>query len=248
MLPARMCRRRDNNMSKRIILIGIAVILLAGAAGAAFWFVRNRSSATPPDQTNAGNGSVASGSGIVSDGTGLVMQANPPVQGGGSGAVSNAQAADSVPQLVLPISDQPQNPMVVYQGKTMTQEEYKQAWAASTTKKNDAVLTTPSSTVKTDPISDADRDGLMYDQEMKIGTDPNNADTDGDGLSDGKEVNEYKTNPKNFDTDNDGLTDGEETGVYKTDPTKADTDGDSYTDGTEVRGGYNPSGPGKLKP
>lgn len=50
-----------------------------------------------------------------------------------------------------------------------------------------------------------------------------------------------------IDSDNDGLTDSEEIDVYKTDPKKADTDGDSYLDGVEVRGGYNPNGPGMLK-
>lgn len=47
------------------------------------------------------------------------------------------------------------------------------------------------------------------------------------------------------DTDKDGLTDAEEA-RYKTDPLVSDTDGDGYSDGAEVKGGYNPSGAGKL--
>jgi len=35
---------------------------------------------------------------------------------------------------------------------------------------------------------DADQDGLSNDEEMALGTDPNNRDTDGDGVSDGVEI------------------------------------------------------------
>jgi hypothetical protein len=40
------------------------------------------------------------------------------------------------------------------------------------------------------------------------GTDPNNPDTDGDGLSDGAEVHVHGTNPLLTDSDGDGFTDG----------------------------------------
>ncbi|MEX2043271.1 MAG: hypothetical protein WD926_00060 [Patescibacteria group bacterium] len=48
------------------------------------------------------------------------------------------------------------------------------------------------------------------------------------------------------DTDRDGLSYYEEI-TYGSDPSKRDTDGDSYPDGAEVRRGYNPAGPGRLK-
>jgi hypothetical protein len=66
------------------------------------------------------------------------------------------------------------------------------------------------------------------------GTDPNNADSDGDGLTDGDEVLVYGTHPLNPDTDNDGLTDGDEVNVHATDPLNPDSDGDGLTDGEEV--------------
>ena len=65
-------------------------------------------------------------------------------------------------------------------------------------------------------------------------TNPSKADTDGDGLNDGEEVNTYHTDPLKQDTDGDGLTDGDEVHHYRTDPTKQDTDNDGLTDGDEV--------------
>jgi len=82
--------------------------------------------------------------------------------------------------------------------------------------------------------SDKDGDGLTKREEKELGTDPDNPDTDGDGLKDGEEVRTYFTNPLNPDTDGDGLKDGDEVRTYKTDPVKSDTDGDSLTDGDEI--------------
>jgi outer membrane protein OmpA-like peptidoglycan-associated protein len=82
--------------------------------------------------------------------------------------------------------------------------------------------------------ADDDKDGLTNDEEEKLGTDPNNPDTDGDGLSDGDEVKTYHTDPLKADTDGDGLKDGDEVMKYKTDPLKVDTDGDGLNDGDEV--------------
>ncbi len=105
--------------------------------------------------------------------------------------------------------------------------------------------------------SDRDMDGLGKCEEERLGTSPRNPDTDGDGLTDGEEVQvyktkpllsdtdldglndfdevkKYKTDPLNPDTDKDGLNDGEEVNKYKTDPLKADTDNDGLTDGDEV--------------
>jgi len=90
---------------------------------------------------------------------------------------------------------------------------------------------------------DTDGDGLTDDLEPLYGTDPNDADTDDDLLSDGDEVLTWGTDPLNPDTDGDGASDGEEVlGLYpyscpdgtsfQTDPLNWDTDGDNYGDGS----------------
>ena len=84
----------------------------------------------------------------------------------------------------------------------------------------------------TDP--DPDKDGLTTEQEEHLGTNPDKKDTDGDGISDGDEVNKYFTNPNKKDTDGDGLKDREEIKIYETNPNQADTDNDGLNDGDEI--------------
>jgi hypothetical protein len=60
----------------------------------------------------------------------------------------------------------------------------------------------------TDALADFDTDGLSNLAETQAGTDIRNPDTDGDRLSDGQEVNQYRTNPLLRDTDGDGVGDG----------------------------------------
>lgn len=93
-------------------------------------------------------------------------------------------------------------------------------------------------------LGDNDNDGLTNSQEEEMSTDPENADTDGDGLLDGAEVNQHGTDPLNPDSDNDGLSDGDEINNYNTAPNNPDTDGDGLTDGEEVNDiGTSPTDP-----
>ena len=66
-------------------------------------------------------------------------------------------------------------------------------------------------------ILDSDGDGLSDEQEVELGTDPNNADSDDDGLNDGEEFT-ANTDPNNADSDNDGVDDGTEVNL-ESDPT-----------------------------
>jgi uncharacterized membrane protein len=88
-------------------------------------------------------------------------------------------------------------------------------------------------------VQDSDGDGLTNQQEAGYGTDPNNADTDRDGLLDGQEILSLGTNALLADSDGDGLTDGDEV-KRGTNPLNPDTDGDGLRDGDEVRIGTDP--------
>jgi len=91
-----------------------------------------------------------------------------------------------------------------------------------------------------DAAEDADNDGSLNLEECQRGTDPNEEDTDMDGLSDGVEdgggafvsAMMTGTDPLDPDTDNDGLNDGDELAAG-TDPFNPDTDGDTVPDGLD---------------
>jgi len=105
---------------------------------------------------------------------------------------------------------------------------------------NDGSVDSDPDTVRIIIYIDSDGDGLSDDDENSRGTDPNDPDSDNDGLDDGEEVNEYGTNPLDEDTDDDALNDGEEVNDYRTNPLDEDTDGDGVDDGTEVAQGTDP--------
>jgi hypothetical protein len=119
-------------------------------------------------------------------------------------------------------------------------------------------------------VGDRDHDGLGDRHEIEVtGTDPDDADSDDDGLSDGVEGRgdgplTAPTNPLDPDTDHDGITDGVEVGVgdadpsTTTDPNDDDSDDDGILDGNEdlngngkwdgELGGTGTSGSGETDP
>lgn len=101
---------------------------------------------------------------------------------------------------------------------------------------NDGLSNLQEYTLKTNPIiADTDGDGLLDGAEVNThSTSPLEADSDKDGLSDGAEVNEHGTNPLSADSDNDGLTDSQEILEYNSNPLNSDTDGDGLLDLYEV--------------
>ena len=82
---------------------------------------------------------------------------------------------------------------------------------------------------------DSDGDRLSDTLETTVlGTNPNNVDSDNDGLVDGSGgVVPLAALPAGIDIDSDGFVDGEQD--LGTDPTKSDSDGDGISDGDEIR-------------
>ena len=94
------------------------------------------------------------------------------------------------------------------------------------------------------PDGDPDGDTLLNKDEFDLGTHPNEADTDMDGLDDNVEdkggvfvsAGMTGTDPLLADTDGDTLEDGEEIELnpFFSDPNLVDTDGDGLDDASEV--------------
>ena len=98
--------------------------------------------------------------------------------------------------------------------------------------------------------SDSDGDGLPDEYELANGLDPNNAldakeDPDRDGLTNLREF-QAGTDLRNADTDGDGLTDGAEVDTHHTSPLLPDTDSDGIPDGLEVQNGTDPLDPSSF--
>lgn len=81
---------------------------------------------------------------------------------------------------------------------------------------------------------DPDGDLLPNVGELQYGTNPHDADTDDDTLSDYAEVMTHLTSPLFADTDLDTLGDAAEINIHLTNPTLWDTDGDTLSDSVEV--------------
>ncbi len=89
---------------------------------------------------------------------------------------------------------------------------------------------------------DSDNDGIPDDVEIREGLNPNDptdalADLDNDGLTNRQELMQYGTQIRNRDTDGDGLSDGEEVNGlngFTSDPLVVDTDGDGVSDFLET--------------
>jgi hypothetical protein len=88
------------------------------------------------------------------------------------------------------------------------------------------------------PNDDDDKDGLYNHEEIFLGTNLLNNDTDGDTITDGLEVNQYVLDPLvsdlDLDIDEDTLSNIDEVDTYLTHPLNPDTDFDSLTDGDEL--------------
>ncbi|MEP7012168.1 MAG: hypothetical protein ABJC13_17740 [Acidobacteriota bacterium] len=94
-------------------------------------------------------------------------------------------------------------------------------------------------------VADTDGDGARDGFEIRYGFNPLSAgdgalDPDGDGLTNAAE-DAAGTHPRRADTDGDGLSDGQEVHVLHTDPTVRDTDRDGLSDRDETLRGTDPT-------
>jgi hypothetical protein len=109
---------------------------------------------------------------------------------------------------------------------------------------------------------DRDGDGLTDELEALLGTDPDNPDSDGDGVLDGcEDINRngrrdsFETDANNADSDGDGISDGDEDRNHngqrdegETYPLSDDSDLDGIADGDEDRNHNGVVDPGETDP
>ena len=98
---------------------------------------------------------------------------------------------------------------------------------------------------------DNDNDGLTDEEELVLGTDPFNPDTDSDEVKDAEDAfpldatewqdtdNDGLGDNVDTDDDNDGLSDNDELFIFNTNPLSADTDNDGISDKKEIEFGGN---------
>src|SRR5262245_60013753 len=91
---------------------------------------------------------------------------------------------------------------------------------------------------------DRDCDGLSNRAERRLGTDPRNADTDDDGLSDGDEVDNTGSDPTDVDTDDDGIDDANDDCPTVANSDQNDEDGDGIGDACDSNDGTGDDGDG----
>lgn len=212
----------------RTSLIGLSVggVILLAAVGGGVWYLRSRSTAylAPTTTTNTSTQSASNiDPSLDTDGDGLTdveeaqLGTDPTkVDTDGNGFsdyedTRGSRVAD-VPSEVFFVPSDPNQELIA---------RLTQASGTSTSPQEPEPVSEPEAL----PVGamDEDNDGLTRDQELQLGTDAQDADTDDDGLNDGDEVKKYRTNP-----------------------TVKDTDNDTFGDGEEVRNGYNPLGAGKC--
>jgi hypothetical protein len=114
----------------------------------------------------------------------------------------------------------------------LTDGEELRGWFVTVTLANGTTTTRHVTSDRT--LRDTDGDGLSDGEEKDLGTDPRDADTDDDRLTDNDDFNVYFSDPLKQDSDGDTLNDGLEVLFFKTSPLFADTDGDQIKDQDEI--------------
>lgn len=193
-------QRRSSSAPKHILLFA-GVLLLAGGIGFAFWeFAIKR----PAEQRAQANPVAAP-----------VQQVTPPAPVLDTPLASPPASIPVLADPTLPVGGSSDlNPSVPAPLPTPVVTPP----AGANIPPPEVVSPLPSNTPSGATV-DSDQDGLSDQRELELGTDPQNKDTDVDGLTDGDEVLRYGTNPLDRDTDK-----------------------DSFLDGKEVENGYNPRG------
>jgi hypothetical protein len=197
---------------KRLVITAVAVSLsLTGVTGGAVAQDKTVSGIT----TNADGSNVTSTAGLnpTANGEGGTIIYGDLNLGPGTNIIGPPSTVNTTPPPeAVPVAAPEPAPVTATETTTMDTA------VADTSAADTAVLDTAAADPSPATATDLDADNYADDLEWDLGLDPNNIDTDADGVADGDELNIYGTEPTVYDTDGDGVGDGEELFDIRTDP------------------------------
>ncbi len=189
-----------SNTKKILIfgLIGLMVILLVASVALYIINSQNSKPAITNNQTKIAVVSSNTSSETKTEKSDITTKSSSTTKSTKNGVVKNT------PDPSTPAGKSIVNSGATKLPKIWVQENFKTTAGAVTADGSCKILSICSE--KADP----ENDGLSNLEEYIYGTNPNQADTDSDGLSDGDEVKVYFSNPKAKDSDSDTFSDGSE--------------------------------------
>ena len=210
-------------MKRLLTALGVSLILAGGTQGVSAQTTTERVTATDGDAAIRGTGDASAAQGNVTRGGGAALLGPDGTYG-----VSDA------PPPAISVSNNNTPPVInVSEGGYAPEPVYDTGYVADSGLTEDTYVPddsyvpeetyVPADTATVASEVDQDGDNALDTRELELGLDPYNADTDGDGVADGDELDIYATDPFNWDTDGDGISDGEELFATGTDPLVWDT-------------------------
>lgn len=204
---------------KHLVAVFSVSLLLGGGMQSAFaQTTTERVTATDGDAAIRGTGDASAAPGNVTRGSGTALLGPDGTYGVYDSPPSDISVTNSNTPPVVNVSEGGYAPEPVYdagyvEDTSVAEETYV---PEETYIPEETYAPVDTSAIATD--SDQDGDNALDAREMELGLDPYNADTDGDGVADGDELDIYSTDPFTWDTDGDGISDGEELFGIRSDP------------------------------
>lgn len=206
------------SVKQLVVALSLVLIVSGGIQGAAAQTTTERVTATDGDAAIRGTGDASAAPGNVTRGGGTALLGPDGTYG----------VYDSPPSSISVTNNNTPPVINVTEGGYVPEPVYDTGYGDDTYVAEDTYIPddtyipeetyAPVDTTAVVTGADQDGDNALDTRELELGLDPYNADTDGDGVADGDELDIYATDPFNWDTDGDGISDGEELFGLQTDP------------------------------
>ena len=205
-------------MRRLVVALSASLILASGGQGAFAQTTTERVTATDGDAAIRGTGAAEAAPGNVTRGGGADLPASDGTFGVSDSPPSSISVSNSNTPPVINVTEGGYVPEPVYDPGYVDDAYVAEDASVPVDAYIPEDASVPVDTTAVATEGDQDGDNALDARELELGLDPNNADTDGDGVADGDELDIYATDPFNWDTDGDGISDGEELFGIQTDP------------------------------